>query len=314
MSEKEKKKLTKKQKIIIVVSCICIVAVVAASATVGVLFYQPRYDVDLTNVVRADNLIWSDEFEGDSLDESIWHIENELDCGGAYHRSSSIRVEDGFLNIDIFYNEETGEWQCGGVDTMPRYDDNGNRVAGKTILYGYFEIRAKLADLGGCWSTFWLLSENFTEATTSRDAATYGAEIDIVESPRHPDNVIQQAVHNGGWGNHHTSVANPRYLMQKQDKDLYNEFATYGLYWNEDIYKFYIDGECVWTTHMNHNVSQQPEGIWLTIGTIAGYNDNLKTWAGGNHLYNNDHSARSSYVIDYIRVYGVYDDDGSQIR
>lgn len=311
----QKKKLSKKQIALIVVASVLIVVIVAGSITLGVLFYQPTYDVDLGNVIREDNLLWSDEFNGDSLDESIWHVENELDAGGAYHRASSVVVEDGNMNINIFYNDEAEEWQCGGIDTMPRYDENGNMIAGKTIKYGYFEIRAKLADLGGCWSTFWLLSENFNTATGSNKADEFGAEIDIVESPLHPKNVIQQAVHNGGWDTgHHISMANPRYTMQVQEKNLYQEYATYGLYWNKDIYKFYIDGKCVWTTNMNGNISEQPQGIWLTIGTIAGKNDLLQVWAGGNHLYKNPTTARSAYKVDYVRVYNVYDENGNEIR
>lgn len=93
------------------------------------------------------NLVWSDEFNGGSLDTSKWRY---FDGWGqkpwreAYYSPDQVRLENG--NLVIAANQKDGRFATGGILTQGLFEP----------AYGYYEIRCRFAELEahGLWVAF----------------------------------------------------------------------------------------------------------------------------------------------------------------
>ncbi len=122
-------------------------------------------------------LVWSDEFEGDSLDYSQWGVAVDAFGGGNDElqiytdRPKNVRVEDGHLILEAF-RDHAGisgtvcEFSSGKIRTKYRGD----------WKYGRIEVRAKLPMGQGMWPAIWMLP---TDDVYGGWAAS--GEIDIME-------------------------------------------------------------------------------------------------------------------------------------
>ena len=99
-------------------------------------------------------LDWSDEFDGNSLDESKW---NFVQGGGGYgnnelqnytNRPENVFVEDGNLVIEARKeNYQGNQYTSAKLETKNKGD----------WTYGRFEIRAKLPEGKGIWPAIWMM-------------------------------------------------------------------------------------------------------------------------------------------------------------
>lgn len=302
--------LSKKSKIIIIVAVVSIVVILSVSLGVYFgLFNDEKYKVDLEEVKKS-TLLFEDNFDGNSLNPDNWFADNNImgedpDAtwgvrrGGNWSKDNVI-VEDGVLKIRTDYNETSGRYHSGAVSSAKLFDQK----------FGYFEIKCKLPKAYGIWSAFWLLNNEYGQDNEG-NGRKYGAEIDIMEGPCWPKSKVQQAVHKGGYGDKtHTSIFNPRWVTESWG-DIYDEFHTYGVFWNEDIYKFYVDDKCVWTTSYNNDVSQLAE--YMIISVEIGGDDNFEptknpwTFVGGKPIIvkGNDKNLPADFIIDYVKVWDV---------
>jgi len=126
---------------------------------------------------NADEPIWSDEFDGKSLDYSKWECEVNAFGGGNQElqlytdRPKNIRVESGKLIIEAHKDkpEITGtsrEYSSARIRTKQRGD----------WKYGRFDIRAKLPRGQGIWPAIWMLPTDDRYGTWASTG-----EIDIME-------------------------------------------------------------------------------------------------------------------------------------
>ena len=128
-------------------------------------------------------LVWSDEFDDESLDPSKW---TEFRCdgdravirqGGWWHTDFAT-IEDGCLHISTTYQTrgygggKAGWYSC-GICTTGLFEQT----------FGYFEIRCVLPKGEGMWSAFWLLPEDSSH--TVGNGGLDGAELDVMESPNY---------------------------------------------------------------------------------------------------------------------------------
>ena len=92
-------------------------------------------------------LIWSDEFDGTTLNTSNWVNETNIDVNNEwqkYTNGDNLAIKDGILTITA---KKVGSGQKKGDYTSGRINSNGL----KTFLYGRMEIRAKLPAGRGTW-------------------------------------------------------------------------------------------------------------------------------------------------------------------
>lgn len=258
----------------------------------------------LHNYLQHAELVWHDEFDGNALDAEKWTVQQGEDGSalprrGGYWTGDAVSVSDGKLTIKT-YRSSDGGFYSGAVQTDGKYESK----------YGYYEVRCKLPKAYGIWSAFWLMPGGDLMATENPDASVAGAEIDVFESPAYPYDLVQQAIHVGGYGENHRSAINLKWLITSYG-NVYDEFHTYGVYWTEDIYIFYVDGQEVWKTSMNENVSKVAEYLILSVEVGGNVVDGVPVPgnAWGNPIFkspdtaDNDWTESVEFVIDYVRHY-----------
>ncbi len=247
------------------------------------------------------SLVWSDEFDGNTLDASKWtgfrcNSEKSVVRQGGWWNTDFASVKDGNLNItakyypDGYKGGKAGWYSC-GLCTTGLFEQT----------YGYFEVRCILPKGVGLWSAFWMLPQDFSH--TIGNGGTDGAELDVVESPdyhyklSHNVNVVTTNIHIDGYGKEEQSkcVATP--FIEANDP--YEEFNTYGVEWNEKEYIFYINGVETGRTDFG-GTSRVPEYLLLTT-EIGGKNGKAgSSWAGD--ALSSD-AQPTDFVVDYVRVY-----------
>lgn len=256
-------------------------------------------EIDLSNM----KLVFEDEFDGE-LDGSVWDTTSDTPVRrGGYWDPEQCFTQDGKLIIRTEY-KENGNYGAGW------YTGTCRTRGLKEFKYGYYEVSCKAPAAEGLWSAFWMLCDTMGEVTGD---GKNGCEIDIMESPYYNDpkkpaekyrNTTLHTLHIDGYGDDHKSRGSKPYQVQK---NMYEEFNTYGLLWTEDEYVFYINGKETWRT--SWGVSQVPEYLWLSV-EVAGENgsanpsnpNNKYTFAG--EIENNDKSKfPADFEIEYVRVY-----------
>lgn len=268
------------------------------------IFDLPTYPHGKQVDMDKFELVWADEFDGDSLDDTKWgcHGGWAADATGSYIRKGGYwnremcTVEDGNLHIATKYfpdgykgNGKPG-WYSAGLDTM------GGRFS---QTYGYYECRCILPKGVGLWSAFWLYTG---DVGNIGNGGVDGAEIDIYESAKyHLDkyqNSVSSAIHYDGYGEYHESKT--VHWSRITGNNPYEEYNTYGLEWNEDEYIFYINGVKAGKSKFG-GACQVPEYLLLSVevGGDNGIAD--ESWAGPS-IDTNDFDP-TDFIVDYVRVY-----------
>ncbi|MCL2507750.1 MAG: glycoside hydrolase family 16 protein [Oscillospiraceae bacterium] len=237
-------------------------------------------------------LVWSDEFGGESLDLEKWgghgFTEGVHKRRDGYWCMDMAQVKDGMLHIPSVYSED------GVAGGPPGYYSLGIDTSRAFLQkFGYFEARCKLPKGQGLWSAFWMYNSSIgTVEGTPLD----GTEIDIYESAYWREacgwkrDSISSNLHyyDGGYSGKLHSQNIGRYHV----KEPYDTFHTYGLEWNENEYIFYIDGVETGRSSFG-GVSQNAQYVILSV------EHQLGGWAGDISL----NTEMTDFVIDYVRVY-----------
>lgn len=232
------------------------------------------------------NLVFSDEFNGDKLDTSIWrrHIEQTTaHDGGKQYRDQSENnsyVENG--NLVIKGEKKDNDFWSAKVSTSNSMN----------FQYGYFEIRAKLPKGKGIWPAFW---------TNTIYSQAY-SEIDVFEMFGSSNN-IHSTVHrwwmmDAGAGHEQMMdyIPGTRDYTLPGDEVFNDGYHTFGCEWTEDYLAFYLDGfkyTEIDITGENMDVFHQPSYILFSMGVgsidIDAPDENTP-WP-------------ALYQIDYFRIY-----------
>lgn len=176
-------------------------------------------------------LVWSDEFNGTSLDENVWTVQQGAGGWGnqeeQYYtgRQENLRVEDGCLVI-----EARKEAYQGAEYTSARIMSKGK----KEFAYGKLEASISLPSGGGLWPAFWTLG--------NRGNWPNCGEIDIMEYVGNVPNRILGTLHT--LKDRSGSKSSKAYWGE----NIENQFHTYGVEWTceeingKDVIRFYVDG------------------------------------------------------------------------
>ena len=194
------------------------------------------------------DLVWSDEFDGDKLDESKWYFRHHL-----FHKEHKAWVGeegiefDGNSNIIFKMVEKDGNYYSSQLQTGENWYDRPGTKATWDIApfrkpkflhkYGYYEVRCHLQQGDKWWSAFWLQSPNIG---THPDPKVAGVEVDIMES-FFPNTYIPHFLHWGGYGEDHqkdTTMEEKRSARREDAIPLEKGFHRFGVLWEEDGYTF----------------------------------------------------------------------------
>ena len=179
---------------------------------------------------RRYALVWHDEFDSGTLDETVWSKITSSNAGWAAHLPSDERLygfEDGNLvvrgMVNDFLPKDKSEYLTGGV--WSKYKKN--------FGFGRIEVRAKFDVAQGYWPAIWMLP--WTNHTVNWP---HGGEIDIMEHFR--DNpFVNNTVHS-----HYTVNLRRRNRPSQVAYPKYNEgeYNTYAVERFHDSLVFFVNG------------------------------------------------------------------------
>jgi len=215
-------------------------------------------------------LAWSDEFEGDAVDQSKWELLGDWKRRDGFWVKEDSYV-DGKGNLILRTKKDGDRYTCGAVRTRGKFEHR----------YGYWVCRCKFPKEQGHWPAFWLHADSVGKIG---DAGRDGTEIDIMEKPWREDRITQN-LHWDGYGKEHRSDG-----KTFDFPGLSEGFHTFGLHWTPEEYVFYVDGKETWRTRAG-GVSQVPEYAKLT--------EEIGEWGGDIKKAN----LPDEFVVDYVRVY-----------
>ena len=256
-------------------------------------------------IASAENtytLVWSDEFNGASLNPYNWYYDTGIRNGEKQRYSpNNVSVHDGYLDIlgkgNVVDSDKTNNAVAAGVVGKHIKDcSSGSIIAGgkQNFRYGYWEVRAKLTNACSSWPAFWTCGWD-------KDAQTEGAanwpltgEIDYMElmcvnSKNEPKSPTGKTNTDKAYGVHlhyglkeYTSLDNctvfkhyprdPGNVWTKDGKQLAEKWHTYGMLWNENVIKIIMDGE------VRMVLDTSPEALANNRGIIAFTDSTGKKW------------------------------------
>lgn len=239
----------------------------------SIAIYAELINLKQTLPPSGYKLVWSDEFNGNSLDINKWshHWLGKRKLG--YTTEDSIRVDNGTLKIVI---HKDGDRYCSGmIDTHDKFE----------AVYGYYEIKARLPKIKGPQSAFWLLSQDYGNYIGYPDIS--GMEIDIMEYVKTAPGQVHFTTHWDGYKQHHKQNAYSANYPSIED----GQWHTFGLLWTPSSYQFYVDGKLMHTK--NSPISHAKEYVLLSA--------EVGPWGGGNDM--SKEILPDQFEIDYVRVY-----------
>ena len=253
--------------------------------------------------VKAESswkLVWSDEFDGDSLNTDVWTREtggsgwgnNELQ----YYtdRTDNSYVSDGTLKI-VAKRENYSN--C-------RFTSARLKTAGKkSFKYGKMEARIKVngGNQDGVWPAFWMMGDDGT-------AWPWCGELDIMEHAN-SRNYVEGTIHwNAGGSSYNTpynhifwgSYSVPAYYYYSDNNNGINGWHTYGVIWDENTIKWYVDNNIYLTAYLNDdNAYAFRKNHYFLLNLALGSN---ATGYTGN-IAPNDSFQSATMEVDYVRAY-----------
>lgn len=251
---------------------------------------------DSTSVSDGYNLVWNDEFNGDSLDFTKWKYGNTPENGSMKYLNSSdnVYLKDGNLVLSAIKDDSFGD----------KFTATSGMVITKDLAswkYGRFDIRAKLPVEQGMWPAIWMMPQD----------PKYGwpndGEIDIMEALGSEKNKIYGTLHTG---NNTEGGQSSGVTYTLPSGNLSDDYHVYSIIWEPEKIHFLIDNQEYgvvdkWPSYFKLNDCQyvmdfpdpfnKPFYLMLNLGvggTWGGEPDNTTKWGENTKMY-----------VDYVRVY-----------
>lgn len=236
-------------------------------------------------------MLWHDEFSTDGLpDAATWSYEEGLirNDEAQYYtsRSENARVENGCLIIEARKEEYEGShYTSASLNTR-----NSN-----LLLYGRVEVRAKIPTGRGMWPAIWMLGVNIDQVSWPACG-----EIDIMENVGYDPDKIHGTVHTEAY-NHMIGTQRGKTITVTKP---YDDFHIYAIEWRADRIDWYYDDQ-KYFTFKNEGTGVQTwpfaANFYLLINAAVG-----GSWGGQEGI--DDTIFPQQYLIDYVRVFEMYDD------
>lgn len=236
-------------------------------------------------------LVWSDEFNGATLDLSKWEFEVNARGGGnnelQYYVTNNVRLRDGQLIV------EARKQQYTGPEGTRDYTSSRIRTKRKgDWLYGRIDVRAKLPQGKGMWPAIWMMptDENY-------GGWPHSGEIDIMELLGQEPGKVHGTLHYSRSGGGHTHTGTNTTLTTGSFAD---DFHVFRLDWETNAMRWHVDDRLYLTqTNWQSRADSFPAPFDQRFHLI------LNLAVGGNWPGNPDATTTfpQAMTIDYVRVY-----------
>ena len=246
------------------------------------------------------NILWSDEFNGKKLDESIWHRE-EREKGWTNNELQMYTsdTKNGFVKDGKFVIKAYEETVGSGSETSTYSSCKLRANDDHAFKYGRIEVNAKSPEGLGLWPAVWMMpkvQEHYGEWPTC-------GEIDIMEVLG--DNVTK------AYGTLHYGVPHAEQqgtVELTNGKTFANDFHEYAIEWEPGKIEWFIDGQSYlvvndWFSSLTEDGDEYPfpapfnQDFCIQINLAVGGN-----WPG-NPEPGADYIKNAEFEIDYVRVY-----------
>lgn len=177
-------------------------------------------------------LAWSDEFNGNTINNSWWTFETgKTGWGNNELQNYTSSTENAFVSAGNLIIEARRESSGSNNYSSARMITKGQKV----FKFGRIDIRAKAPKGKGIWPALWMLGNNI-------DAVSWPAcgEIDILELLGHEPNKIYGTLHWGANAGSHASKGTS-YVLGTGSFD--QQFHVYSIIWTPDAIKILIDDQ-----------------------------------------------------------------------
>ena len=200
----------------------------------------------------------TDEFDGKELDRNKWLVGMDGWKGRqpALFSAKNVTVSDGKLHLTMRKEKLPAEL---GKQGYHDYTSAALHSKDRTA-YGYFEVKAKPMNSAGS-SSFWFDKEDTPNWVTEIDVFEIGGNAKGFENRYNMNpHVIQTPQEKKHW-----SVGG----VWKSPWRLADDFHVYGLEWNKDEIKYYVDGVVVRSVENTH--WHQPLLLTFDSETMPGW-------------------------------------------
>jgi len=228
-------------------------------------------------------LIFEDDFNGSELNTEVWNYRGTGKQRAAYCGPSQVRLENGNLIIKYEYRTE-------GDDGEGWY--TGQIALKEWFCRGYFECRMICNDPDPTkfWSAFWMQAKH--PYTADSCGGIHGAEIDIVEAFRTREGyaAAMSNIHCAGYadGSESEGIRSQCIAFKRLD-DCYKNYHTYGLEWTDEVYRIFIDDECVGVSTWADGVNRDADELIFSLCAPENAPED-KTLTG-------------EMIVDWVKVY-----------
>ncbi len=259
--------------------CVSRLLVVLSGFTIPMLLCQ---------VALADtNIVWSDEFNGTSVDLTKWTFETGNNNGWGngeleYYtaRTNNAYVSNGVLHI-VAQQESYGGYSftSARMKTQNHYN---------TPVYGQFEWRARLPSGVGMWPALWLLGSDYPSVGWPACG-----EIDVVENNGASPTWVQGSLH---WGTSGEVSRTATYYFTSPDS--VTNWHTYDLIWRLGSFQYFVDGNLYQTQTGLTSPFNAPFFFIMNLAVGGQYvgSPSVGTIEAGT-------SFPQEVQVDYVRVY-----------
>jgi len=240
----------------------------------------------------ARTLVWSDEFEGSSVDPSKWTF--ETGNGGAnpgwgnnelqYYRTenSAVKPIAGEVNRALVITAKQESF--GGM----AYTSSRLKTQGKASwTYGRIEARMKLPEGQGLWPAFWMLGTSIATVGWPRCG-----EIDIMEMVGGPGLKDKTTYGTAHWddGGHQYRGGNLVFPSKRS-----SGFHVYAVDWTSRALTWSVDGTVFFTQPITPALAELQKPAFLLLNLAVG-----GQWPGSPDATT---LFPQEFWIDWIRVY-----------
>lgn len=225
---------------------------------------------------KTYQLVWSDEFNGDHLDTTVWNYEiggngwgnNELE----YYQPNNVTMENGNLVITA-KKERVG----GRIYTSSRITTQGK----KEFTYGRIEARMKFPVAMGFWPAFWMLGSDIPTVGWPKSGET-----DIMEHINN-DSLIYGTIH---WDNNGHVQSGSKVASSP------SSYHVYDVEWTPTAITWHIDGVSYYSTSiLTNNTGAFHNPFFILFNMAIGGN-----WPGNTI---DESILPAKMYVDYVRVY-----------
>lgn len=247
---------------------------------------RPTAGQETVTTPRALTLVWSDEFDGASVNTSKWNIitgnpgvNNEKE----YYQSANATVTGGNLVITARQQSVGGQ-----PYTSAKLETYGKL----STTYGRIEASIKLPMVQGTWPAFWMLGNSIN---TGAGWPTCG-EIDIMEHVNTSNSILGTMHWNGGSG--HVQYGSSITTSP-------GDYHIYAVEWDNSSIRWYVDNTLYVTGNIANNINNTGafHNPFFIILNLAVGGD-----LPGNTI--NNAALPTTMMVDYVRVYSISNTGG----